>query len=295
MVASNTHPQNNGVVMFFLLSILILCSVVLIVLSIFPAIMQKIQSWQQKKEAIVAKEMDKMFYHKSPKSIVMLYFILPIILSMGAFIVLQSLILAVFGGLIGLVIPNLILKMRYKNRIQKFNGQLLDAINMLSSCLKGGLSLLQGLEVLVEEMPAPMSQELGLVVRENKMGIPLEESLVNLNKRMNLEELSLVINALLVSRETGGELTKVFSRLSVTIRDNRKLKESIKTLTLQGRLQGAIMSFLPIVFVAWVLSVNKHHFDIMLKSDLGRMLLIVAVVMQIVGMVLIKMFSTIKI
>ena len=154
---------------------------------------------------------------------------------------------------------------------------------------------MQGFEVLVEEMPAPMSEEIGLVVRENKMGIPLEESLVRLNKKMNMEELGLIVNALLVSRETGGELTKVFSRLSVTIRDNRKLKDSIKTLTLQGRMQGAIMSFLPIVFVAWVLSTNKHHFDIMMNSDLGRMLLIAAVVLQIVGMILIKKFSTIKI
>lgn len=281
--------------MFILLSILILCSIILIALSFFPFIVQTIQSWQQKKEAVIAKEMDKMFYNKNPKNIAMLYFILPLILGIGGYIVTQSLILAVLGALVGLAIPNFILKLRYKNRIQKFNGQLLDAINMLSSCLKGGLSLLQGFEVLVEEMPVPMSQEIGLVVRENKMGIPLEESLVNLNKRMNIEELSLVINALLVSRETGGELTKVFSRLSVTIRDNRKLKENIKTLTLQGRLQGVIMSFLPIVFVVWVVSVNRHHFDIMLNSDLGRMLLIAAVVLQVVGMILIRMFSTIKV
>jgi tight adherence protein B len=207
----------------------------------------------------------------------------------------QSQVFLILGILIGVAIPNFILKARYKARIRKFSDQLLDAINMLSSCIKGGLSLLQGLEVLVEEMPPPISQELGLVVRENKMGIPLEECLNRLNKRLNIEELGLIVNALLVARETGGELPKVFSRLSVTIRDNRKLRESIKTLTLQGRMQGVIMSFLPIVFVAWVLSVNKHHFDIMLQSDIGRMLLIIAVVLQAFGMILIKIFSTIEI
>jgi len=281
--------------MIILLFILILCSVVLLALSILPVVMQKIQYWQKKQEVVVAKEMDNMFYDKSPKNIVMLYFILPVVLGLAGQFFLESPIFAVFGALIGLAIPNLILKIRYKRRIQKFNEQLVDAINMLSSCLKGGLSLLQGFEVLVEEMPAPMGQEMGLVIRENKMGIPLEESLIRLNKRMNIEELGLVINALLVARETGGDLTKVFSRLTVTIRDNRKLKESIKTLTLQGRLQGTIMSFLPIVFVAWVVSVNRHHFDIMLNSDIGRLLLIIAVVLQICGMVLIKIFSTIKI
>ena len=281
--------------MIILLFILILSSIILISLSLLPVIMQKIQFWQQKQEVVVAKEMDKMFYDKNPKNIVMLYFILPLILGAAAQIFLKSVIFVIFGVLIGLAIPNFILKIRYKRRIQKFSEQLVDAINMLSSCLKGGLSLLQGLEVLVEEMPAPISQEMGLVIKENKMGIPLEESLIRLNKRMNIEELGLVVNALLVARETGGELTKVFSRLTITIRDNRKLKESVKTLTLQGRMQGAIMSFLPILFVIWVLSVNKHHFDIMLNSDLGRMLLIAATVLQICGMVLIKIFSTIKI
>lgn len=278
-----------------LLGIIILCSITLLSLSILPFFMQKIQSWQQKQEAIVAKEMDKMFYDKSPKNIVMLYYILPVVLGLTGLILLHSPIIMVLGGLIGLAVPNYILKVRFKRRVQKFNDQLLDAINMLGSCLKGGLSLLQGFEVLVEEMPSPISQEFGLLVRENKMGISLEESLVRLNKRMDLEELGLVVNALLVARETGGELTKVFSRLSVTIRDNNKLKESIKTLTLQGRMQGIIMSILPIIFVVWVLSVNRHHFDIMLKDDLGRMLLVAAVILQIIGMLLIKMFSVIKI
>jgi len=281
--------------MVLLLGIVILCSIILLSLSLLPVVMQKAQSWQQKQEVMVAREMDKIFYDQNPKVIVMLYPILPVVFGLSGLIFLRSPFFMIFGALAGIIIPSLILKMRFKRRVQKFSGQLLDAINMLTSCLKGGLSLLQGIEVLVEEMPAPISQELGLVIRENKMGISLEESLVRLNKRMNLEELGLMVNALLIARETGGELTKVFSRLSVTIRDNHKLKENIKTLTLQGRMQGAIMSFLPIVFVVWVLSVNKHHFDIMLNNDLGRMLLVGAVVLQICGMFLIKMFSIIKI
>ena len=282
--------------MVVLSSILILCSVALISLSILPFFMQRIESWRASKEVIVAQHMDQMFYYdRSPKSIVQLYFILPIILGVAGYFFTRSSIAVLVGVTIGVVIPNFILKMRFARRKQKFNNQILDTINMLSSCLKGGLSLLQGFEVLVEEMPAPMNQEIGLVVRENKMGVPLEESLVRLNKRMDLEELNLVVNALLISRETGGELTKVFSRLSTTIRDNRKLKDSIKTLTLQGRMQGAIMSFLPILFVLWVLSVNKHHFDIMMQNEIGRGLLILAVVLQVVGMFLIRKFSTIKI
>ena len=281
--------------MIILISIFIMASVILISWSVFPFFLKLIEGWRQKKEVKVAKQMDDMFYDKSPKVIVRLYFILPIVFGAAGYFIFQSFIAGIVGAVLGLAIPNLMLKMRLARRKQKFNDQLLDAITMLSSCLKGGLSLLQGFEVLVEEMPAPMSQELGLLLKENKMGVPFEESLIRLNKRMDIEELGLVVNALLVARETGGELTKVFSRLTVTIRDNRKLKESIKTLTLQGRLQGAIMSCLPILFVIWVISVNKHHFDIMLTSDTGRMLLVLAAVLQVVGMFLIRKFSTIKI
>ncbi len=149
--------------------------------------------------------------------------------------------------------------------------------------------------MLVEEMQPPMGQEIGLVIRENKMGVTFEDSLRHLEKKMDMEELSLVVNSILVARETGGDLTKVFSRLTVTIRDNRKLKESIKTLTLQGRIQGIVMSVLPFMFVWWVVNFNHNHFDIMFQNDTGRMLLVVAVVLQLVGMVLIKIFSTIKV
>lgn len=272
----------------------ILGSVILIAYSTLPHFLDKIKIWQDKQELVMAKEMDNMFYDQNPKSLNRLYFVLPLTLGIASYFIFQNIIFSIIGVSVGLAIPNFIIRMRVAKRKAKFADQLLDAINLLSSSLKGGLSLLQALEVVVEEMPPPISQEFGLVVRENRMGVTFEESLERIKKRMDIEELGLIVNSILVARETGGDLTKVFGRLTVTIRDNRKLKENIKTLTLQGRMQGAIMSFLPIVFVMWVISVNKNHFDVMLQHDLGRMLLIIAVVLQVVGMFLIRKFSAIK-
>ncbi|PIP19218.1 MAG: hypothetical protein COT38_02950 [Candidatus Omnitrophica bacterium CG08_land_8_20_14_0_20_41_16] len=280
--------------MGIIISLLVLGSVILIAYSIFPQVAEKMKNWQLKQESQVAKEMDKMFYDKIPQNITQFYFILPVVLAVLGYFFLKSYLFAVGGLIIGLAIPNFMLKMRIAARKNKFADQLLDGISLLISSLKGGLSLLQALEVVVEEMPAPISQEFGLVVRENKMGVAFEDSLAHLKKRMEIEDLNLVVSSILVARETGGDLTKVFSRLTTTIRDNRKLKESIKTLTLQGRMQAGIMSVLPFLFVAWVLSVNKNHFDIMLKNDMGRFLLVLAVVLQLVGMFLIRKFSIIK-
>ncbi|MFA5311076.1 MAG: type II secretion system F family protein [Candidatus Omnitrophota bacterium] len=279
--------------MFLVIVFLILSSVILIAYSLLPYFLDKMKVWQDRQERVVNREMDKMFYDKNPKGLTRLYFILPFILGAAGYFIFQNIIFSGLGFAVGIAIPNFMIKMRVAKRKAQFGDQLLDAINLISSSLKGGLSLLQAIEVVVEEMPPPVSQELGLVVRENKMGVAFEESLDNLKKRMDIEELGLIVNSILVARETGGDLTKVLSRLSTTIRDNRKLKENIKTLTLQGRMQGAIMSFLPILFVIWVVSVNKGHFDVMFQNDLGRMLLAIAVVLQVVGMILIRKFSTI--
>jgi len=282
--------------MFLAIVLFVSGSIILLTMVSAPTAEDKFKTWHSREEKVVEKQLDNLFYYdKNPKQIMRLYFILPPLFGAVGYIFTQSFIFVFVGAFLGLLIPNLILKIRNSRRRRKFNQQILDAIMILSSALKGGLSLLQSLEVLVEEMPAPMSQEIGLLVRENKMGVNLEECFRRLDKRMNLEELSLVINSILVARETGGDLTKVFSRLTMTIRDNRKLKDSIKTLTIQGRLQGLIMSLLPIVFVWWVVAHNPHHFDVMLQSEIGRTLLITAAVLQVVGMFLIRKFSSIKI
>jgi len=282
--------------LLLMIILLVAASIILLTTVFVPSAEDRLKIWKTKKEKVIEKEMDNMFYYdRSPNYIVRLYFILPPIFSIFGFVLFKSGLFLFIGALLGLFIPNVILKIRNIKRRHKFNAQILDAIMILSSALKGGLSLLQSIEVLMTEMPAPMSQEMGLVIRENKVGITLDESLKRLNKRMNMEDLALVVNSILVARETGGDLTKVLSRLTTTIRDNRKLKENIKTLTLQGKLQGIIMSVIPIVFVWWVVLHNRHHFDIMLKSDLGRMLLVIAVALQLIGMFLIRKFSIIRI
>ncbi len=282
--------------MFLIIVVLALSSAALISSVVFPWMDDKRLVWQEKKEEVIQTELDSMFYYdKTPKQIVQLYYILPPVFAILSYVAWKHPVASFIGAIVGFFVPTVILKIRDKRRRAKFNGQILDGIMLLSSSLKGGLSLLQCFEVLSEEMQPPISQEFGLLVRENKMGVTIEESLKRLKKRMNMSDLDLVINSILVARETGGDLTKVFSRLCTTIRDNQKLKENIKTLTLQGRLQGIIMSILPFVFVWWTLQFNKHHFDIMFEHEIGRILLGVAVVLQIVGMFLIRKISIIKV
>ncbi|MDD5004881.1 MAG: type II secretion system F family protein [Candidatus Omnitrophica bacterium] len=201
---------------------------------------------------------------------------------------------ALLGLAIGFLIPSIVFKRMIVGRKQKFHAQISDGLMILSSCLKGGLSLLQAIEALVEELPAPISQEFGIILRENKMGMSLEESFDRLNKRMPSEELNLLTTAILVARETGGDITQLFGTLINTIRAKLKLSDNVKTLSMQGKIQGVVMSLLPIVFTIMVYSFNPHYFDIMLSNPMGRGLLLYAVISEIVGVFLIRMFGRVN-
>lgn len=270
-------------------------SVYLLAYQIIPLLTNKLHSVQAKKVSLAEQQLDAMFMPIKREKLFLYYTLGPLIAGGITFFFFNNIVIALAIGLVTSILPALIIKIMDHRRKQKFLGQLVDGLMVISSALKGGLSLLQAIEVLVEEMPPPISQEFGLILRENKIGLTLEESLRRLNERLKLEELGLMINSVLVARETGGDLTKVFSRLANTIRDNRKLKDNIQTLTLQGRLQGIIMSILPFIFVWWVMSFNKEHFDIMLNTEKGRTLLIIAIVLQTVGMFFIRKFSIIRV
>lgn len=295
-IVNRTFPRGKSQSMQILAIFgLIAASIILIGSQLLPIFLQRASKLHAQKVVETEKQLDKMFIEINRQKLLLWYAVTPLIMGIIGFLLLRSLGLALLAGAVSFIFPSLIIGNLKAKRRMRFQSQLSDGIMVLSSSLKGGLSLMQAMEVVVEEMPVPFSQEFGLVLRENKIGVPLEQSLKHLHERMHFEELDLVINSILVSKETGGDLTKVLARLSVTLRDNRKLKENIKTLTLQGRLQGIIMSILPFFFVVWVVSFNRNHFDIMLNSESGRILLIIAACLQLVGIFLIHKFSKIDI
>jgi tight adherence protein B len=260
----------------------------------FPFVAEIWRKMQEKKVARTTKQLDAMFINIKPEKLFLYNTVSPLVLGSLCFLLTRNFIVTFVGVGLGLFLPTFVINTMKARRKSRLEGQLVDSLMILSSSLKGGLSLLQAIEVLVEESNPPLSQEFGLVLRENKMGVSLEESLKRLNDRLEIEEVNLMTNCILVSRETGGDLTKVLSRLSTTIRDNRKLKDTIRTLTLQGRLQGFIMSVLPFFFIGAVVSFNRNHFDIMFETEQGRMLIFVGAGLQTIGLLLINKFSKAK-
>ncbi len=250
---------------------------------------------QKKKAEKDSAQLEEMFIFLRKEILVTLYVVVPLVLGILGFLLTQMLWVGFISMVVGISCPFCLVKILAIRRAAKFNAQLGDSLMIMSSCLKGGLTLIQSFESLAEEVNPPMGQEVSLLVREVRVGASLEEALTRFNKRMPSEEMTLITSAILVARETGGDLTKVFSRLIETIRDRSKLKEMVQTLTLQARLQAIIISFLGPVFALVVFRINPHHFDVMWQNELGKLLLIGAVFLQIIGIILIVVFGKIKI
>lgn len=217
-----------------------------------------------------------------------------LVFSLVGFIILGNIIGAGAGLLAGVIIPTFMAKVVKQRRQIKFIGQLNDVLMIMSSSLRGGLSLVQSAEAVAEDMDKPASDEFSLLVREIRMGVSLDEALNRLSERMPSEEIDLIVSAILVSRETGGDLIKTFKNLVTTMRDKARIKEMISTLTLQAKIQGFVMFILPFAFIGVVLQANPEHFEPFFNTDLGRILLVAACVIQLIAIFFIYKFSKIK-
>ena len=130
--------------------------------------------------------------------------------------------------------------------------QMPDALNMLGGSLRSGASLALAMDLVANETPAPFSQEISLVLREQKLGVTLEDAFESMGKRLDMEEVDLIVSAITISKSVGGNLAEVLERLANTLRAKAAMEGKIKALTSQGKLQGIVVGLLP-VFLAFVL------------------------------------------
>jgi tight adherence protein B len=154
---------------------------------------------------------------------------------------------------VGYLLPRLWVRRRQGARLKAFNDQLADTITLMSNSLRSGLSLVQSMDLVAKEGSPPMSEEFARVTREIGLGNSPTDALVRLVERVNSEDLDLLVTAILVQHEVGGNLAKILDTIAGTIRERVKLKGEIKTLTAQQRLAGYMLALLP-VFVGGILS-----------------------------------------
>ncbi|HAN10743.1 MAG TPA: hypothetical protein DCP90_09060 [Clostridiales bacterium] len=167
---------------------------------------------------------------------------------------------------------------------RKFNDQLGDAITIISNSLKAGHSFTQALDTLVTEMPAPLSSEFGQVIREVRLGKTLEKSLENLLERIPSKDLELMLTAILMQRETGGNLAEVLDIISETIRERLKLSREIKTLTAQGKLSAIIVLVLPIAIGGIMFVMSPDYIMELFINKAGILMIVMGIFAELIGM-----------
>ncbi len=272
--------------MLFVVLFLMFTSIALLSYVVIPLAVTGAGDLNKQRSQQFLRKMDRVLQEDDVQKAYRLYMIAPVALSVIGLIFAPAEFRfpgVVAGVVLGLIIPNMWIQHLISARKNKFKDQMMDALMIMSSSFRGGLSLIQAIETVVDEMPDPIHHEFSIVLGENKMGVSLDETLTRLYKRMPSPGLQQMITAILLARETGGNLPAIFSRIVQSIRERKKVELNLKTLTVQGKLQAVVMTGLPLLFVGAVSGSNPDFFDPMLKTPLGHKALMVCAVLWVLG------------
>lgn len=201
---------------------------------------------------------------------------------------------AIFGAA-GLFAPYLYLKRRRSTRLHAFNTALPDAIDLMARALRAGHSVSSAIEVLSEQAGDAVRPEFEAVFRQQNFGLPLREALTQMSARIPSNDLRFVVTAILVQKETGGNLTEILDRTTEVIRERVRIEGEVRVRTAQGRLTGWILSLLPVILLFLMSIVNPDYSHVLLHDPVGQHLLYLGVALITVGAFIIRRIVDIKV
>jgi tight adherence protein B len=205
-----------------------------------------------------------------------------VVLSLGL-PALRSPIALLVAALIGFMLPRFWLGRRKSGRLNAFNKQLPDTITLLANALRAGSSFLQAIELVVRESRPPVSTEFGRVIREVNLGLPFEQALENMVRRVRSDDLELMATAISIQHTVGGNLAEILDSIAYTIRERVRIKGEIKTLTAQQRLSGYVVGFLPIGLAGFLFIAAPNFMEPMFANPPAVLGLPAGVVILIFG------------
>ena len=174
-------------------------------------------------------------------------FFIPLLSFTNVISTLCGLTLGLAAGAFTFTLPRRYVAILRERRRVKFNEQLVDALGTMSNALRAGFSINQAFESVVESSEKPISQEFSMFLQQLRVGMAFDEALASLDRRVGSDDLTLVCTAIDIARRTGGNLTEIFDRISETIRGRMRIERRVRTLTAQGRMQGMVVSLMPII------------------------------------------------
>lgn len=203
---------------------------------------------------------------------------------------LVPILFAIMGG----AGPYMYLRRRRTKRYQAFEEHFPEAIELLGRSLRAGHALLTGLEVVAQESPSPVDREFRQVFEEQRFGLPLQESLLALADRIDTVDVRMFVTAVIIQRESGGNLAEILDALADLIRQRFKFRRQLRVHTAQGRLTGYLLAVLPILVGVALFAINQEYMIVLFIEPAGRMLLMLTVFLQLVGFLWIRRIVNIE-
>jgi tight adherence protein B len=199
------------------------------------------------------------------------------------------------GGGLGFAVPWVLLRVKRSRRMHTFEEAFPEALDLMARALKAGHAFATGLKMVADEMPDPIGPEFRKTFDEQNFGLPLKDALASLTMRVPLLDVRFFATAVLIQRETGGNLSEILENLAHVVRERFKILRQVRVYTAHGRLTGYVLLALPAFLAIALAFINPDHMQLLFRERLGHMLLGAAAIMQVVGYVWIKQVVKIEV
>ena len=278
---------------------IVLVCVFLMISLLWFAFAQKVQAamdnYKETFTTTASSNMSDMFMSVDPNQLFMMNLVAIVVLPLLTWIVTRDIpATLVMMGII-ILLPTFIYRSIRKKRLKRFEQQLPDGLAMISGAMRAGASLNIALEGMVKEQPAPLSQEFELFLKEQRLGVDFEVSLTEMQKRIPIQDFNMLVTALLINREVGGNLAETMETLGETLRRKEMMEGKIEGLTAQGKLQGVVMTGLPIFLGVLLNFMEPEAMSKLWTTTIGRIVLTIIIVMEVLGYVIINKITTIDV
>lgn len=199
------------------------------------------------------------------------------------------------GALAGILMGLALLGMRIRRRRKKFTNQLGDMLTMVANALRAGFSFMQAFELISREMDAPMGREVQLVINEVNLGNTLESALDNMQRRVASPDFELVVTAVLIQRQVGGDLASILDTISETIAERVRMRREVMALTAQGRASGWVLAAIPVGLFIILYMMSPNYLSPLLDTEIGQMCIVGALILEVIGFFVIQRIVDINI
>ena len=212
-----------------------------------------------------------------------------------AFILSKKLYMAVLVAVFVMMVEWVYVLVRTQRREALFRNQLGDCLTMVANAMRAGFSFLQAMDLIAKEMEPPISEEFKHVMRDISLGTSMERALEDMDKRVGSPDFSLVVTAVLIQQQVGGDLARILDTISETIQDRIRMRREVQTLTAQGRISGWVLAALPVGMCILLNIISPGYLDPLFKEKIGQMAIGGAVVLIIIGFIVIQRIVDIEV